>query len=188
MKKLLLSSLALCLAFVSYSAQYTVDNKGNVIFEMTLENLPNDKAEIHASATDYLENAYKDTKYSIVENNLEKGVVTGQGEIVNFHESGGILKSNIYSITFFVRVDAKDGRARIRFVVHNYSLDTLSDIKSESKQELPVSECAPIGSVYKDKGHKKAFEKLQEIADKTLNLVADAIKSATPAIAQDEDW
>lgn len=188
LKKLL--SIFCCLLFsVSLFADpaYSVDNKGNVIFEATLENLPLDAADIHGAALKYLENAYKDTRYEIVENNPQANV-TGQGNISNFYCHGGLTSSALYSLNFYVRVDAKDNRARIRFVCRNYSIMNMNDAKSSTSEDFLISECSPVGEVHKKKGHKKAFEALSTFAERTLSAVSEAIKSATPAISNDDDW
>ncbi|MDE6651285.1 MAG: DUF4468 domain-containing protein [Paramuribaculum sp.] len=174
-------------AIVSHADNYTVDNRGNVIFDKTIENLPLSKDEIYKAAADYIENAYKDTRYNIVENNSEAGNITGEGELINFHEQGGLVKSVLYSLKFYLRVDAKDGRARVRLIARTYSLKTLSDVKSSASEDVIISDCEPIGKV-KNKGHKKAFEILSAFAEKTINNVSEALKSATPAVSADDDW
>lgn len=187
-KRILLSVIAVAYTATCFAADYKVDNNGNVIFEKTIENLPLNKDQIYKAAIEYLENAYKDTKYEIVENSAEKGFVTGQGNLVNFHEQGGLLKSVTYALKFYLRADAKDNRARLRLIARSYIIQVLSDVKSEGHEEVLICDCMPLGDVHKDKGHKKAFEKLDAFAEKTLNIFADAINSATPATSNDDDW
>lgn len=173
----------------SFGASYKVDDRQNVVFTSTLESLPLTMAEIYQSALTYLNEAYKDTKYDIIEESPDRGFVVGQGKMLGFHQQSGLIKSSTYSMKFNLRVDAKDGRARIQFIVRNYQIKTLSDIGSDEDEEFLVCQCEPIGNVFKDKGHRKAFEFVSGFAEKTISMMDRAIRNTTPSMSSDnDDW
>lgn len=182
-----LSLLMLLMSFSVKGAEYDVDGNGNVVFTSVVESLNLNKDEIRSAALKYLENAYKDTKYKIIQNEEDSGVM-GEGAIVGFHQQGGLAKSKTYSIRFYLRVDAKDRRARIRFIARNYEISTLADIGSDGKEEVLISECKPVGTVHNDKGHQQAFEKLSALAAKTLTSMEKAIKDTVSSSQNNDDW
>lgn len=190
MQRLFLTLAIACVSLLaSANVAFKVDEKRNVVFTATIESLPLTADEIYRSALTYLNEAYKDTSYEIVEDSPEKGAVVGQGKMLGFHQQNGIIKSTTYSMRFLLRVDAKDGRARIQFIIRNYQIKTLSDIGTDGDEEFLVCECNPIGQVYNEKGHQKAFDFVNTFANKTLGLMESAIRNTTPSSsAADDDW
>lgn len=189
MKHYILLAALVCFAYFAGNAQeYKVDDRGNVIFETTVENLPLSADEIYSAGVDYLKNAYKDTRYNIVDDNHDKSTVTGEGGIINFYQDNGIINSALFSIKFQLRIDGKDQRARIRFIARNYSVKILSDIKSDQSEELAITECEPLGVKYSKGPYKKAFKALSELSQKIIGKASDAIKQATPKVASDDNW
>lgn len=167
---------------------YSVDQQGNVVFTSTLENLPLTANEIHRAAVSYIEEAYKHCSFNIVDNNVQKGSVSGTGEFSGIHTQGGIINSQIYSAKIRICVDAKDGRARVRVIARNYDVKSLSDVGTRSAEQMLVSQCEPVGDVYTSKGLKKAFNLLCEKIDKVMAEATDAIKNTMPSASDSSDW
>lgn len=168
---------------------YTVDNKGNVVFSVIHENLPVGKEQIHEAALKYLQEAYKDTRYEITYNDREKGIVVGNGIFSAFYESSNLISTKTFNVNFFVRVDAKDGRARIQFIAKQYKVTSLSDVKSNENEDVNIALVAPVADNNTNKkNYTKAFENLKKLVAKTLDNVSEAIKAAQAPIVDGEEW
>lgn len=186
MKRITSLLLLIIALFCAKAESYTVDNAGNTVFSRTIEGLGLTAAEIHAAAVEHMENAYKDARYNITDNNATNGSVAGEARLNGIHHQNGIIASQVFSATVKLRVDAKDGRARIRLIARNYDVKQMSDVAKGSEEELLISQCEPVGSVNSGKGFSKAFETLSGIAEKLLNSAEKDIRNTQPA--ETEDW
>lgn len=170
---------------------YRIDDTGNLVFCTVLENLPLSQSDIYMVSCDYLRNAYRDTRYKIVEDLAEKGRVIGAGVFESFFQSNSLTKGVIFNAPFHLRIDAKDGRARIQLIARNYNQVVLNDFGGKEKVEVPISTAQPFSEQNNQKIYRNAFESLHEKAHKTILAVKDALDSAvTTAISvdNDENW
>lgn len=168
--------------------EYKVNEAGDVVFTAFVENLPLKAADIHRAATEYLSEAYKEAKYDITECNNEKLIVVGKGKFNNFYNHNGILSSDLYSVHFNVRIDSKDNRARLQFIVRNYDIMNLSDIGNKNAESVLISKCSPVGRSLDSKAHRKAFEALMDRAAQVLAAIKVGLQKATPSVEEDNDW
>ena len=146
------------------------------------------KNEILSVALKYMEDAYKDTKYKIVINSLENGVVAGEGEYLQFHEDRIFPSSYFLNAPITLRVDAKDGRARISVILSYYTgkrtnINTSEDIRDRISEYQPVNE----SQTERRKLYNAAFPVLFQKAQKTLKEVEEVLKSTRSSIP-DTDW
>lgn len=167
---------------------YTVDKNGDVVIAQVIEGVPLQRKEIYLAAQKYMENAYKDTKYKIVINSSENGVVAGEGEFLLFHEANYFPYSYFLNAPILLRVDAKDGRARISVILSYYTgkrsnINETVDIHDRISKFQPVKE----DEMEHRKLYNKAFPILFKKVQKTLNEVAEVLKS-TRSSAPDTDW
>lgn len=167
---------------------YTVDGNGDVIVARIVEGLPLQKNEICIAALNYLENAYKDTKYKIVTRSPENGVVAGEGAYQMFHEANYFPYSYFLDAPILLRVDAKDGRARVSVVLTYYTgkrsnINETIDVHDRISDFYPVKE----GVTEHRKLYSKAFPILYEKVQKTIGEVVETLKS-TRSSAPDTDW
>ena len=153
---------------------YTVDKNGDVVVAKVVEGLALQRHEIYSTALKYLENAYKDTKYKIVINSKENGVVAGEGEYLQFHEDRIIPSSYFLNAPITLRIDAKDGRARIS-VVLNYYTGKRSNINESEDIHDRISEFQPVNDSQEErrKLYNAAFPVLFQKVKKTLKEVED---------------
>lgn len=167
---------------------YSVDNNGDVVITKIIEGLALQKHEIHIAAMKYLENAYKDTKYKIVINSPENGVVAGEGEYLQFHEDNYFPYSYFLNAPFLLRIDAKDGRARIS-VALSYYTGKRSNINETKSIHDRISAFQPIkeDEMEHRKLYSKAFPILFKKVQKTLGEVEETLKS-TRNSAPETDW
>lgn len=79
---------------------YVVNDNKDVIVTRIIEGLPLQKTEIYTVARRYMEEAYKETKYKIVMDSHESGIITGEGTFDNFHEANYFPYSYFLSAEF----------------------------------------------------------------------------------------
>ena len=193
MKRRLLGAIIATLLSLSIQAQikgqdYIVDKNGDVVISKIVETLAMQKNDIYSTSLKYIEDAYKDTKYKIVINSSEKGIVAGEGEYLQFHEANYFPYSYFLNAPFLLRVEAKDGRARISIVLSFYT-GKRSNINETIDIHDRISEFQPINE-NQDERHRlynKAFPVLYQKCQKTLNEVEESLK-AMNTLTPDTDW
>lgn len=167
---------------------YTVDKNGDVVATRIVEGLALKKQEIYEAGLKYLREAYKETKYKIVIESAENGVVAGEGKFLAFHEANIFPYSYFLDAPFCLRIDAKDNRARVA-IIFSYYDGKRTNINETVDIHDHISDFAPINSGNSDKRrlYQKAFPLLLEKAGKTLTEVEEMLKS-TRSVAVDTDW
>lgn len=167
---------------------YAVDKSGNVVVSKIVEGLALQRDDIYLAALKYLENAYKDTKYKIVINSKENGVVAGEGEYLQFHEDNFFPYSYFLNAPFTLRVDTKDGRAKLSIILSYYT-GKRSNINESIDIHDQVSAFQPVNEDESEhrKLYTKAFQKLYEKISKTLNEVETVLKSTRSSLPE-TDW
>lgn len=167
---------------------YTVDKSGNVVVAKIVEGLALQRDDIYLAALKYLENAYKDTKYKIVINSKENGVVAGEGEYLQFHEDNFFPYSYFLNAPFTLRVDTKDGRAKLSIILSYYT-GKRSNINESIDIHDQVSAFQTVNEDESEhrKLYTKAFQKLYEKISKTLNEVETVLKSTRSSLPE-TDW
>ena len=167
---------------------YTVDKSGNVVVYKIVEGLALQRDDIYLAALKYLENAYKETKYKIVINSKENGVVAGEGEYLQFHEDNFFPYSYFLNAPFTLRIDTKDGRAKLSIILSYYT-GKRSNINESIDIHDQVSAFQPVNEDESEhrKLYTKAFQKLYEKISKTLNEVETVLKSTRSSLPE-TDW
>ena len=193
MRRLAFSWLLIAIAILSAHAQvkgqdYSVDKNGDVVVSKIIEGLSLQRGDIYSAARKYMEDAYKDTKYKIVADSPENGVVGGEGLYLAFYEANFFPFSYFLDAPFLLRVDAKDGRARVSIVLSYYTgkrqnINETVNIHDRVSDYQPVNESS---SEHK-KLYGKAFGVLFAKCQKTLKEVEDAIRTAR-VVESDSDW
>ena len=135
-----------------------------------------------------LDNEFKDTKYKIVINSKENGVVAGEGEYLQFHEDNFFPYSYFLNAPFTLRVDTKDGRAKLSIILSYYT-GKRSNINESIDIHDQVSAFQPVNEDESEhrKLYTKAFQKLYEKISKTLNEVETVLKSTRSSLPE-TDW
>lgn len=193
MKRVFITLIVISFLNLSALAQikgqdYVVEKNGDIMISQIVEGLAIQKNEILSVALKYMEDAYKDTKYKIVINSLENGVVAGEGEYLQFHEDRIFPSSYFLNAPITLRVDAKDGRARISVILSYYTgkrtnINTSEDICDRISEYQPVNE----SQTERRKLYNAAFPVLFQKAQKTLKEVEEVLKSTRSSIP-DTDW
>lgn len=167
---------------------YVVDKNGDIMITKIIEGLAMNKHEILSAAQKYMEEAYRDTKYKIVINSTENGVVAGEGEYLQFHEDRIFPYSYFLNAPMMLRVDAKDGRARIAIILSYYT-GKRSNINETEDIHDRISEFQPVNEQQTErrKLYNAAFPVLVQKAQITLKEVEEALKTSRN-ISIDNDW
>lgn len=190
--KILISTVLLISSNLCFGndINYRTDDRGNIVYTLTLENLPHSTEDIYDAAKKYLQTAYKNTKYKISYESEDNGVIIGSGSFQQFFQGGNAIKVMTFNVDFQLRIDAKDNRARLQIIAKDYSVATISDIGNNEKVNVDIVSVAPFTD-NKDnkKTYKKAFETLTEIVEKTLYEASESIRSYSPmSEIKSEDW
>lgn len=170
--------------------EYKPDDNGNLVYTLMLENLPHSKSDVFKAAKNYLETAYKNTKYKISYESEDNGIIVGAGSFQQFYQGGNAITVMTFNVDFQLRVDAKDNRARLQIIAKDYSVATINDLGKNEKANVSIITVAPFtDSKSSKKTYKKAFETLTGIVEKTLNEASESIKSYTPTgNITSEEW
>ncbi len=193
MRRVFITLIAVSFLNLSALAQikgqdYVVDKNGDIMITKIVEGLTIQRNEIFSVALNYMEYAYKDTKYKIVINSPENGVVAGEGEYLQFHEDRIFPSSYFLNAPITLRVDAKDGRARISVILSYYTGKRSNINKSEDIHDR-ISEFQPVNESQTErrKLYNAAFPVLFQKAQKTLKEVEEVLKSTRSSVP-DTDW
>jgi 2-methylcitrate dehydratase PrpD len=114
--------------------------------------------------------------------------VAGEGEYLQFHEDRIFPSSYFLNAPITLRVDAKDGRARIS-VILSYYTGKRSNINESEDIHDRISEFQPVNESQTErrKLYNAAFPVLFQKAQKTLKEVEEVLKSTRSSVP-DTDW
>ncbi|MBQ6652425.1 MAG: DUF4468 domain-containing protein [Prevotella sp.] len=169
--------------------EYTIDKNNNIVVSAILESLPLNKHEIFTAARQYLTEAYKETKYKIVANNPENGTVAGEGMYSDFHEANYFPYAYFLNAPFILRVDAKDGRARLTITLTKYTGKRVNKNETIEINDR-ISDFPPINTREDDhkKLYTKAFSLLLSRSKDTLAELEKILKSTQSSNNLEQDW
>lgn len=165
---------------------WKADGNG-VTFVITVDSLPLSSSEILAYAREYLEEAYQFSKYEIENLNTEKAFVIGKGEFNNFETYAAFPNQYTFNCEHHLRIDAKEGRARICFMVTEYDLLRTNGNKDE-RNKIKVKDVSPANpnAETSHKMYNKAFLSMAKLAITTLYDIREMLKSKVTS--EVEDW
>jgi len=158
MRFFLIFVFTLSLAFIQAKEEnidYTIDKSGNVIISHIVEDLALNKDEIYKAGKKYLEESYKETKYKILFDSPKEGIIAGEGEYYEFYNGNQYLSAYFVNAIFTLRIDAKEGRARISISVTNYTGKRINQNKTANLCDKIVS-FPPFSNA--DKATEEALE------------------------------
>lgn len=168
--------------------QYQVDDNGNVTYVDLLENLTLSKDEIYTRAKSFFIFTYNDADEVIQDDNKEAGTIIGKCIFKNIH-AGYNISSVTYDLWHILRIDAKDGRARIMLTLTDYNIVSMYG-GAVSRSSQPVSKYYPINPGADNKTMTgKAFYNGHHRARELMIAAIDAIiNGSTSAGHASDDW
>lgn len=165
---------------------WKVDDNG-VSFVITVDSLPLSSSEILAYAKEYLDDAYQFSKYEIVNMNTERAFIIGKGEFNNFETYAAFPNQYSFNCEHHLRIDSKEGRARLCFSVAEYDVLRINGNISE-RNKINVKEVSPAdpNADSSRKMYNKAFLAMAKLAISTLYDIRETLKSKVTS--EVEDW
>lgn len=194
MKNLLLS-IAIAMSVTTISAQsspsqpesYTIDEE-NVVVSRTVENIEGSKDEIYARAKAYFARSYGDGKSVIQTDDKEGGLIIGKGLYANLTSFNlGAWTMKAYHI---IRVDIKDGRARI--ICNASTIIPNSSVHLDNRYEYSITNHYPItdkrAPSLQKKPQAKAFAALVDRMNGSVQSLENALREGGLLKSENGDW
>jgi hypothetical protein len=177
----------------SQQANYTVDN-GYIVVTKVVENIPANSSEIYARAKNYFSRVYRDANSVIQADDPANGLVIGKG-LYKGIETFDMGRSGIDGF-HTLRIDIKDGRARIICSADRLTLNYEGKYKNQSNVDYFIVDYVPITDkspglwtmgISKEKTIK-AFYSLVSRMNASVNECAQALLEGGLLNSEKEDW
>lgn len=171
------------------SGHFKIDNS-DIVVSKVIEELSGTKEDIYVKVKSYFATAYKDAKSVIQMDDKEAGLIIGKGMFSNVYSyTANLVVPVKYSAYHTLRVDVKDGRARIICSVYSWSVEWDAS-RNYMNDDYPVLSYSPFtkNKIYGSKDKPaEAFVKLIDRMHGTINSLEISLKTAGDN-AGDEDW
>lgn len=200
MKKLILLFLLSTLSTISYGqsakemlaeidGKWQLDDNGNVTVLKVIEAPDLKKEEIFNRALNYFTYNYVSGKSVIQTQDKENGLIVGKGIYDNVHIGMSIITTYV-DAWHILRVDVKDGRARVIVTLTEYEKKIVGGNTPPSYSNSKVAQEYPINPKGGQKTvMTKAFYKAFLKANNTLDAVEKAIKEGSTSKAiENSGW
>lgn len=168
----------------------TIDDNGNITYVKIIEIPVLSKDEIYSRANNYFVYNYGSGKSVIQTEDKEKGTLVGKGTFHVYSKFMPLISTTYeMDVWHILRIDAKDGRARIIFTLTNYDVSVNGQVT-----EMQITTSYPF---YENKRITKTVKNmyLQSIfnanvkALSILNKIEDSLKNGnTSGDIENEDW
>jgi len=165
--------------------QWSLDDNNNVTYQRIVEVPDINKDELFSRAQNYFIYNYGSGKSVIQTQDKEKGQIIGKGIYDRLHTFSNGTGWVYLGTWHIIRVDVKDGRARIIITLTEYQEDFKGILtNSNVSKEFPIND---------EGGRKnimgKAFYKSHNKAIESLDLIEKAIKEGTTSKQiEDDKW
>lgn len=171
------------------SHNYKKLDNGSIVVDTIVENLSLAANDIYLVAKNYIENAYKDTKYKIVTDDRDKCSVAGQGSLENFFDYQLGFNQYFLNMEFTLRIDAKEGRTRVALLVDKYSGKCINGNSTKDVDDR-ISDFMPVNQNNMNKKimYTKAFPELMRRLHRIMRDAVGDIKSKCGTAVGNENW
>lgn len=166
--------------------QYELDDLGNVTYTKVFSFDSLKKDEIYARALHYFVYNYGSGKAVIQTQDKEAGTIVGKGIYARVHV-GTDLTTTVFNTDHILRIDVKDGKARVMVTLVQYSMETAGTYGRTSHNDMMVGKVAPFTNVMKTMG-AKAFVKSHERVQQTFAALERAIRSGNTGKESKDNW
>ncbi|NAW52234.1 DUF4468 domain-containing protein [Elizabethkingia argentiflava] len=189
MKNLILFFLALFTLQVS-AQKYTIEGNNVVVYKVVevVEGTEGDKDEIYNRVKSYFSRSYGDANSVIQTDNKTDGLIIGKGLYTNLTSfSLGAWTTKAY---YIIRVDIKDGRARIiasaSTIIPNSSSYPGSTYEYNITQYYPITDKRASGMP--KKAQEESFNKLVDKLNMSVTSIEDTIKKGGILNSEKPEW
>jgi hypothetical protein len=169
--------------------KWQLDDNGNVTIVKIVEAPDLKKDEIFNRALNYFTYNYVSGKSVIQTQDKENGLIVGKGIYDNVHIGMSIVTTYV-DAWHILRVDVKDGRARVIVTLTEYEKKIVGGNTPPSYSTMKVAQEYPINPKGGQKTvMTKAFYKAFKKANNTLDAVEKAIKEgSTSKSIENSEW
>jgi hypothetical protein len=167
---------------------YIIDTQNNIVVTKIIENLNGNQIDIYTLAKKYLTEAYEETKYKILNEDIENYTILAEGIYNNFASMNIFPNTYYLNAEFKAKIDSKNGRARISLFVNKYRGQRINgnDVKELSDN---ICDFQPINLMNNEKErlYNKAFPILIKRLKTTIAKIEEALKAGILSV-QDDNW
>lgn len=154
-------------------------DKDGVSFVIIVDSLAISPDEVINYSKEYLVEAYRPSKYKIENLNTEKLFVIGTGEFNNFESYAAFPNQYTFNCEHRLRVDAKEGKARICLSMTEYDVLRINGNKNE-RTKVKVKDVSPVNpNSDSSKMYNKIFLSVAKLAISTLYDIREKLQSKT---------
>lgn len=169
--------------------KWQLDDNGNVTVVKVIEAPELKKDEIFNRALNYFTYNYVSGKSVIQTQDKENGLIVGKGIYDNVHIGMSLITTYV-DAWHILRVDVKDGRARVIVTLTEYEKKIVGGNTPPSYSTMKVAQEYPINPKGRQKTvMTKAFYKAFQKANASLDAVEKAIKEgSTSKEIENSEW
>jgi hypothetical protein len=169
--------------------KWELDDNGNVTVVRVIEVPELKKEEIFNRALNYFTYNYVSGKSVIQTQDKENGLIVGKGNYDNVHIGVSLIATYV-DAWHILRVDIKEGRARIILTLTEYEKEIVGGNTPPTYSTMKVAQEFPINPKGGQKTvMTKAFYKSFKKANESLDAVEKAIKEGnTSKEIENKDW
>lgn len=158
---------------------WQIDENEYVTWQKVVDCPDLNKTELYNRTLDYFLNYYTDVNSAILERDIPNGTLIAKGvyKKVNFLNSD--LENKIIDTWNLLKVQVKDGRARIKLSLTQYEETVRGRELADVHYLYPVTKQFPFNPTgYEKDLYEKAFNISEQKALETISLVEKALKVA----------
>lgn len=198
MKKILLLVIMFC-NFLVFSqskkemlaemdGKYNVDDNKNVTITKIIEIEGVKKEDIYLRVLSFFTYNYGNGESVIQIQDKEKGLIIGKGVYDNVHVGISLVSTEI-DLSHIIRVDVKEGKARIFITLSEYNSKTSGYNTPPSYSTIKVSDSYPINpDGWQSTIYTKALYKGTKAAYASIDAIEKSIKEGNTNTAENKGW
>jgi hypothetical protein len=168
--------------------QWKLDENGYVTFQKVVDCPKTDKTELFKRAVDYFVHNYSDVNSVIQERDVVNGIITGKGVFRKVQVHTSILKNSVVDTWHILKVEVKDGRAKITLSLTQYDESVRGSEPPDIHYLYPISKQYPFNpSGYEKDLYEQAFNISLLKAVETIASVEKALLEESTQ-KKNDDW
>jgi hypothetical protein len=169
------------------NGQWELDENGYVTYQKVVECSNLNKTKLYNRAMDYFVYNYRDVNSVIQNRDVANGIIVAKGVFKNVHSLTDVLLSNKIDTWHILKVEVKDGRARITFSLTHYDETVSGGELPDNHYLYPISVQYPFNpNGYQKDFYEQAFHKSHLKALETIDLFEKALKEG--GVAKKDEW
>jgi hypothetical protein len=159
------------------NGQYQLDENGYSTYQKVFDFLNLSKTELYNRAMDYFVHNYGDVNSIIDNRDVVNGIIVGKGIFKKVNVLNDLLQSVMIDTLHILKVEVKDGRARITISLTQYDEIVRGGELPGNHYLYPISNQYPFNPIgYQKDLYEQAFNKSQLKALETIASVERALR------------